>query len=321
LNRHLLTSTAAHSRLKPHPDCPRCAGRLRDELARDKPSWLRTKATVAAGVLALSSALPPSAAVATAPAAQQEETSTVPGEEPDFDPGGDDSFQTELDLPAGGDQNDDSEGPPLQSDPDTDPDVEVDAEAPPAPEPLPPPASAAPEPPPTGLPPTLTVPPVAPVPPSPAPPAAPTPATPVVPAPSEQRADNAPRADKVAERRTAERPDHLPPPAQAPTGAPAVPATSPVAQADPVVATSVAAPEPSGAAGAGTPPAGGRIAADSYRVVSGDSLWSIARRILGGEASNSQLAEEVTRLWVLNDQRIGTGDPDLLHVGTLLRLR
>jgi nucleoid-associated protein YgaU len=56
-------------------------------------------------------------------------------------------------------------------------------------------------------------------------------------------------------------------------------------------------------------------------VVPGDSLWSIARRILGSEASNSQLADQVTRLWVLNDQRIGTGDPDLLHVGTLLRLR
>jgi hypothetical protein len=29
----------------------------------------------------------------------------------------------------------------------------------------------------------------------------------------------------------------------------------------------------------------------------------------------------VNRLWQLNEERIGTGDPSLLHVGTLLKLR
>jgi hypothetical protein len=29
----------------------------------------------------------------------------------------------------------------------------------------------------------------------------------------------------------------------------------------------------------------------------------------------------VNRLWTLNEGRIGTGDPDLIHVGTQLRLQ
>jgi nucleoid-associated protein YgaU len=65
----------------------------------------------------------------------------------------------------------------------------------------------------------------------------------------------------------------------------------------------------------------GRIDTDNYRVRPGDSLWSIATRMLDSAASNDQLADEVTRLWALNDQRIRTGDPDLLHIGTILRLR
>ena len=42
---------------------------------------------------------------------------------------------------------------------------------------------------------------------------------------------------------------------------------------------------------------------------------------MGSDASNGQLAREVARLWSLNEQRIGTGDPNMLHVGTVLRLR
>jgi nucleoid-associated protein YgaU len=53
----------------------------------------------------------------------------------------------------------------------------------------------------------------------------------------------------------------------------------------------------------------------------GDSLWSIAKRLLGGEPSPARVAREVNRLWSLNEGRIGTGDPDLLLVGTKLRLR
>jgi nucleoid-associated protein YgaU len=59
----------------------------------------------------------------------------------------------------------------------------------------------------------------------------------------------------------------------------------------------------------------------SYVVQPGDSLWSIAQRLLGRDASAGRVAREVNRLWSLNRSRIATGDPDLLMVGTRLELR
>jgi nucleoid-associated protein YgaU len=59
----------------------------------------------------------------------------------------------------------------------------------------------------------------------------------------------------------------------------------------------------------------------SYVVQPGDSLWSIAKRLVGREASAGRIAREVNRLWSLNRSRIATGDPDLLMVGTRLELR
>jgi hypothetical protein len=56
-------------------------------------------------------------------------------------------------------------------------------------------------------------------------------------------------------------------------------------------------------------------------VAPGDSLWSIAKRSLGRDASIARIAREVDRLWSLNRDRIATGDPDLLMVGTRLILR
>jgi len=58
----------------------------------------------------------------------------------------------------------------------------------------------------------------------------------------------------------------------------------------------------------------------TYVVAAGDSLWSIADDRLGPGASSAQIAREVHRLWQLNSERIGTGDPDLLSVGTSLVL-
>jgi Tfp pilus assembly protein FimV len=52
-----------------------------------------------------------------------------------------------------------------------------------------------------------------------------------------------------------------------------------------------------------------------------ESLWSIARDLLGENASTARIAREVNRLWELNSTRIGTGDPDLLMAGTRLRVR
>jgi Tfp pilus assembly protein FimV len=53
----------------------------------------------------------------------------------------------------------------------------------------------------------------------------------------------------------------------------------------------------------------------------GDSLWSIAKQLVGPNATAGRIAREVDRLWTLNRSRIATGDPDLLLVGTRLRLR
>lgn len=82
-----------------------------------------------------------------------------------------------------------------------------------------------------------------------------------------------------------------------------------------------AAPAPAPAA---TPPAdhGRHLAGkDSYVVQSGDCLWHIAESLLSGDASDAQIAAEVVRLWRLNEERIGTGDPSLIHTGTTIRLR
>jgi len=62
------------------------------------------------------------------------------------------------------------------------------------------------------------------------------------------------------------------------------------------------------------------ISGQRYTVRAGDSLWSIARRLLGPEASAGRIAREVNRLWELNRDRIGTGSPSLIHVGTVLKL-
>ena len=53
----------------------------------------------------------------------------------------------------------------------------------------------------------------------------------------------------------------------------------------------------------------------------GESLWSIAEKLLGPTATTAQIAREVDRLWKLNKDRLGTGSPDLLIVGAKLRLR
>jgi hypothetical protein len=55
-------------------------------------------------------------------------------------------------------------------------------------------------------------------------------------------------------------------------------------------------------------------------VLAGESLWSIAADRLGGHASAARIAREVDRLWTLNHERIATGDPDLLAIGTRLTL-
>ena len=61
---------------------------------------------------------------------------------------------------------------------------------------------------------------------------------------------------------------------------------------------------------------------DRFHVVQrGESLWSIATDVLGEGAGVSQIAREVDRLWELNEDRIASGNPDLLYTGARLRLR
>jgi hypothetical protein len=81
-------------------------------------------------------------------------------------------------------------------------------------------------------------------------------------------------------------------------------------------------PAPTAAAPAASPPVerGGLAGKKSHTVAAGECLWTIAEGYLPPGASNSEIAAEVHRLWVLNAGRIGTGDPDVLLIGTVLRL-
>jgi hypothetical protein len=179
-------------------------------------------------------------------------------------------------------------------------------------EPVPPAPTPAPPGPPAPLPPAPVAP--APVPPEPGAPVveSPAPAEPVPlgeqpqapPVPVQPLVEPAPagRSDKLAARKR-ERPRRLvqtpsaPPPAHS-TGEVPITTVAQPAQPAPAVPDS----------------------ASIYRVRSGDSLWAIASGLLGPGASAAQIATEVSRLWDLNRERIGTSDPSVLPVGMLLRL-
>lgn len=83
-------------------------------------------------------------------------------------------------------------------------------------------------------------------------------------------------------------------------------------------APSSPAPQPQ----ATTPADSGRSLAGKrfYTVQPGDCLWHIAASLLPG-ADDGEVAGEVARLWQLNEDRIGTGNPSLIYAGTELRLR
>jgi hypothetical protein len=82
-------------------------------------------------------------------------------------------------------------------------------------------------------------------------------------------------------------------------------------------------PSPTPVAPAASPPVerGGLAGKKSHTVAAVECLWTIAEGYLPPGASNAEIAAEVHRLWVLNAGRIGTGDPDVLLIGTVLRLR
>lgn len=52
----------------------------------------------------------------------------------------------------------------------------------------------------------------------------------------------------------------------------------------------------------------------------GESLWLIAEQHLDDNATDADIAEEVSRLWDLNAPQIGKGGPNLILPGQRLRL-
>ena len=322
-----------HGHLAFHPECPVCCReRLVGALPADALVSRRTQALLAAGVLALSTSAP-TAVLAAEPDQEQEGAAAPepaangdPGSDPDFDPGGD-STDLQFDVAAapdaqsapdpGGDDiqalekesatNDDA--PVADSGDGTSTPNTIQQQAPPTTDPaLPPPAAAAPAREPPAEPPSSAL----------------APETPsATPAPSETDTDARTHArerettGKKGSRTDATRPSQTDPAAPAPQPEPlyvptvtSAPTTVQVAQTQPA-----------------SPPATvrhGQAAqrGDRFHVVQrGESLWSIAKDLLADEASVARIAREVNRLWELNSDRIGTGDRDLLMVGTRLALR
>ncbi len=110
--------------------------------------------------------------------------------------------------------------------------------------------------------------------------------------------------EKPAERPATHEPQAMPP-------ADAVPPAAPVEDNSP----SPASPPPSGNSDLSL--AGKRF----YVVQPGDCLTYIAESLLPPGATESEIEVEVDRLWRLNEDHIGTGDPDLIYAGTTLQLR
>jgi hypothetical protein len=213
--------------------------------------------------------------------------------DPRFDPGG----ETDLPFNVGAPVDDDSDdGAPVDVEPITDPDA-------------------------LGLPladPNATAPdtveggpddPVAPVEqPAPAPVAAPEPVAPSAPAAKQRngREVTAPTRKRPRDRTQPRRVVRV-----------TIPAAAIVAPAPPAPAAPAVEPVAAGTTASDKPARPGQR---SYRVQPGDSLWTIASDLLGTRAADTEVVAESNRIYELNRDRIGP-DPDVLAVGTVLRLR
>jgi hypothetical protein len=322
LTAHLRQSEA-HGRLPFHPSCPICReSRLVGQLPVGGVVSPRTRALLATSVLAVSVGAP--AATALADEHDQEQVGTTPvaptapedpADSPDVDPNGDDAQ-----LP---------DAPPDQDAPSGD-DDQSGAVAPPAPvvdpgdgsDPSPTPTAATSPAPVTTPAPTTTA---APIQPTPTPVPSATPAAPAeaTPAPTETTAAHARRRTRRSEEPRPHRQVHTVTPQRS---IPRVSQPVRVASAESSpravpVADPPSHPEMVRTALVRTTAHPARSSDHVHTVHAGESLWAIASDVLGGDASPAQVAREVHRLWTLNKDRIGTGNPDLLMVGTRLALR
>jgi nucleoid-associated protein YgaU len=348
LSAHL-RQTEGHTRLPFHPACPICR---RERLAGDLPSDAlvspRTQAAIAAGLLAFSSVAPGAVAAETD---QTSEGTAVPeqvaggdgAQSPGFDPGGE-SVDLPVEAPVAPQvpvppAADDAE--PLEPEPAVDVAPVADRGEVPAPSEVGPPPSVV-------EPPGATTHPEASMSPGRAPeePAgggakpettdAPVTKRPTArsdgearrstPRPTtrsdaELRRSTPRRVASAVDRRHASAPVH----AAQPTRMSALSSRTPVRSSSTPTTTSAAvhpttAPAPTVVvAGAA---AGRAKPGDRFHVVRrGESLWSIAADVLGENATVARIAREVNRLWRLNEERIATGDRNLLLVGTRLRLK
>lgn len=281
-----------HSVLRFHPGCPICRReRLAGSLADDEIVSPRTKAAIAAGLLAFSTS-GASVAAAAVPDEVIDGTSEVVSGDPaldiDFEPQG--AAEVLPDAPPEPEEEPPEDAAPvdaLNAEPESAEAEIVDdvATTAPASDPVAVSTPADPS-------------------------AAPTPsaeAAPVVVVDTTRA--SGPKAERAVRR--AERPK--PTSAEAPAPVATAPAPAPAASTPAAPATARVV------VGAGTEPAapGARF----HVVQRGESLWSIAADRLGDGAGVDRVAREVGRLWELNAERIGTGSPDLVYAGTRLRVR
>ncbi len=274
----------------------------------------RRRKFIAGALIALAGILP-GASVAAEPDNAQEGV-TAPGQgvspesdQPAFDPGGDTALPFDAGPPPSDPlSGDPDDGGPVESEPRSDLDVpapeasEPDAAPPGAvDDPSSSPIGEAPQAPPLSG--GLTV---EPVPPG----AAETPAA----SPEVQSLESEPGSATSdtpkrliwLTRPSAERPPATPPSASYEVAAPLQPAASDAAGGQAVAVEATA--QRTGKA---------RL----HTVQPGESLWVIAERLLGPGAGAAAISAEIARLWELNADAIGTGDPDMIMAGTKLRLR
>jgi LysM domain len=335
LNTHLTAGTD-HYLLRFHPDCPVCNRQRHAGFRTGGAFHPRARAGLLAAALSAGTVIPSSLAAADEPPTATASQAPAPAPTPAPDP----PLSPPPDQPTRGPEETEEvpadEAPHLRellTNPEAGTDTEGEDvsgegdETGPAPMPLgqapAAPAPVEPAPAPLGQPPAA--PPVEPLPAPPQPGSAPAPQPPqepVAPSPAAEVEEDAtadpddPGVKSKARGQEAKRRRPAPQPFVH-RGAVAERENAPA----PIGATVPAATATTALASQPPKPLSDPITGATYTVQSGDSLWSIARRLVGPRASAARIARELNRLWELNHDQIGTGDPSLIYAGTVLRIR